>query len=73
MNATEKEIKICATSKRWWNVNIHERTKKVGREKLRRWTSGPGADVKALLNRGTGQSMRDIYRDYLQTIRGADV
>jgi len=33
LNATAKEIRICAKSKRWWNPDIKERRQAVGREK----------------------------------------
>jgi ribosomal protein L10 len=36
IDATAKKITICAQSKRWWNADIRERRKAVGREKRRR-------------------------------------
>jgi hypothetical protein len=33
LNSTANMISICAKSKRWWNAEIEERSKAVGREK----------------------------------------
>jgi len=36
LDTTAKNIKICARSKRWWNADINERTRMVGRVRRRR-------------------------------------
>jgi len=47
LDATAKKIRICAKSKRWWNADIRERRKAVGREKRRRRNSEEAAKAKA--------------------------
>jgi len=49
LDATAKKIRICAKSKRWWNADIRERRKAVGREKRRRPNSEEAAKAKAEL------------------------
>ena len=36
LDAKAKKIRICTRSKRWWNADIKERTRTVGRERRRR-------------------------------------
>ena len=36
LDTTAKKIRICAKSNRWWNPDIWERRKAVGRQKRRR-------------------------------------
>jgi len=50
-DAMAKKIRICATSKRWWNADIRERRKAVGREKRRRRNSEQAAKAKAELQK----------------------
>jgi hypothetical protein len=33
LDATALKMRICATSKRWWNADIKERRRMVGRER----------------------------------------
>jgi len=47
VDATAKKIRICAKLKRWWNTDIRERRKAVGREKGRRRNSEEAAKAKA--------------------------
>jgi hypothetical protein len=54
LNAAAKKIRICARSKRWWNADIKERRKAVGREKRRR-NSCEGARAKAKLQNSIRQ------------------
>jgi hypothetical protein len=39
LDATAKKIRICASSKRWWNAGTKERRRTVGRESRRSWNS----------------------------------
>jgi len=72
LNATAKRTGICARSKRWWNADIKERRKVVGREK-RRLNSEEAARAKAKLQKSIRQSKSKIWSDYLQNLRGAEV
>jgi hypothetical protein len=72
LNVTAKKIRICARSKRWWNADIKERRKAVGREKKRR-NSGEAARAKAKLQKSIWQSNSKIWSEYSQNLRGADV
>jgi hypothetical protein len=72
LNATAKKIRICARSKRWWNADIKERRKAVGREKRRR-NSGEAARAKAKLQKSIRQSKSKMWSEYLQNLRGAEV
>jgi len=73
LDATAKNIRICAKSKRWWNADIRERRKAVGREKRRRLNSEEAAKAKAELQKFIQQSKRTMWSEYLQNLRGADV
>jgi len=73
LDATAKKIRICAKSKRWWNADIRERRKAVGREKRRRRNSEEAAKAKAELQQSIRQSKRKIWSEYLQNLRGAEV
>jgi hypothetical protein len=64
LNATAKKIRICARSKRWWNADIKERRKAVGREKRRR-NSGEAARAKAKLLKSIRQSKSKMWSEYL--------
>jgi len=72
LNATAKKIRICAKSKRWWNADIKERRKAVGREKRRRNSEG-APRAKAKLQKSIRQSKGKMWSDYLQNLRGAEV
>ena len=47
LDTTANMIRFCTKSKRWWNANIRERRKSVGREKRRRRNLEEAAKVKA--------------------------
>ena len=68
LNATAKEIRICAKFKRWWNADIKERRKVVRREK-RRWNSEGAGRAKAKLQKLIQQSKGKMWSDYLQNLR----
>jgi len=53
-----KKIRICAISNRWWNADIKERGRTVGREMRRRWNSKEVARAKAEVQKSIGQSQR---------------
>jgi len=72
LNTTAKKIRICARSKRWWNADIKERRKVVGREKRKR-NSEEAARVKAKLRKSSRQSTSKMWSESLQNLRGAEV
>jgi len=51
LDAMAKKIRIGAQSKRWWNANIMERRKVVGRVTRRRWNPEEAARAKAELQK----------------------
>jgi len=73
LDATAKKIRICAKSKRWWNADITERRKAVGRDKGSRRNSEEAAKAKAELQKLIRQSKRKMWSKYLQNLRGAEV
>jgi len=73
LNATGKKIRICAKSKSWWNTDIRERRKAVGREKRRKQNSEEAAKAKAELQKSIRQSKRKMWSKYLQNLGGAEV
>jgi len=73
LNSTAKKIRICARSKRWWNADIKERRKAVGREKRRRQNSEETARPKAELQKSIRRSKSQMRSDYLQNLQGAEV
>jgi hypothetical protein len=72
LDAAAKKIRICARSKRWWNADIKERRRTVGRERRRRRNSDDAARAKAELQMSIQQSKRKMWGDYLQNLRGAE-
>ena len=72
-DATAKKIKICATSNRWWNADIKDRTRTVARERTRGRNSEEAALANAELQTSMWRSKRDRLSNYLQTLRGAEV
>jgi hypothetical protein len=71
-DATAKKIRIGAKSNRWWNADIRQGRKAVGREKRRRRNSEEAAKAQAELQRSIRQSKRKIWSEYLQNLRGAE-
>jgi len=51
LDTTAKKIRICARSNRWWNADIKERRKTVGRGRRRRRHSEEAARAKAELQK----------------------
>jgi len=62
LNATAKKIRIWARSKRWWNTDIKERRKAVGREKRRR-NLEEAARAKAILQKPIRQSKSKMWSE----------
>jgi hypothetical protein len=56
LDAMAKKIRICARPKWWWNADIKERRRTVGRERMRRWHSEEAAQAKAELQKSIRQS-----------------
>jgi hypothetical protein len=73
LDATAKKIKICAKSKRWWNADIRERSKPVGREKRRRRNLEEAAKAKTELLKSIRQFKRKMRSEYLQNLGRAEV
>jgi hypothetical protein len=73
LDPTTKMITICAKLKTWWNADIRERRKEVGREKRRRRNLEVAAKAKAELQRLNRHSKRKMWSEYLQNLRGAEV
>jgi hypothetical protein len=73
LNTMAKKIRICARSKKWWNADIKERRRTVGREKKRRRHLEEAAREKAELQKLIGQYKRTLWGDYLQNLMGAEV
>jgi len=73
LDATAEKIRICANLKRWWNADIRERRKAVGRKKRRRRNSEEAAKAKAELQKSIRQSKRKMWTEYMQNQRGAEV
>jgi hypothetical protein len=46
LSPTAKKIRICTKANRWWNADIKERRKAVGRENMRRRNSEDAAKAK---------------------------
>jgi len=72
LDATAKKIRICAKSMRWWNADIKQRRKAVGREKTK-WNSDEAASMKAELQRSIRRSNSGMWSDSIQNLRGAEV
>jgi len=72
LDATAKKIRICARSKRWWNADIKERRRTVGRERRRTRHSDEAARAKAELQKLIRQSRREMWSGYLKNLRGAE-
>jgi hypothetical protein len=62
-NATAKKIRICARSKRWWNADIKERRRTVGRERRRRRHTDEATRATAQLQMSIRQSKRRMWGD----------
>jgi len=73
VDSTTKKIKICGKSRRWWNADIRERRKAVGRERRRRRNSEEAGKATAELQKSLRQSKRKMLSEYLRIRRGANV
>jgi hypothetical protein len=56
LDTTAKKIRICARSKRWWNADIKEKRRTVGRERRRRRHSEEAARAKAEIQKSIRRS-----------------
>jgi len=72
LDATPKEIRICARSKRWWNADIEQRRRTVGRERRRRRHLEDAAQAKADLQKLIRLFKRRIWADHLQNLSRAE-
>jgi hypothetical protein len=72
-DCTARKIRICAKLKRWWNADIRERRKAVGREKRRRQNLEEAGKMKAEFQKSIQQSKRKMWSEYLQNLTGAEV
>ena len=73
LNTTAKKLRICDKLKRWWNADIKDRREAVAREKRRRQNSEEATLAKAELQKSIWQSQSQMWSDYLQNLRGAEV
>jgi len=73
LDATAKQITICAHSKRWWNGHIEEKRSQLVREKRRRRTSAATAQAKAKLQKSFCRAKDKMWNDNLNYLRGAEV
>jgi len=73
LDATAKKIMICARSKRWWNADIKEGRRTVGRERRRKRHSEEAGRAKAALQKSIRQSNRRMWDDYQHNLRGAEM
>jgi len=73
LDATAKKLSICARSKRWWNIDIKEGRRTVGRERRRRRNSEEAAQANPELQKSIWQSKRKMWDDHLQNLRVAEV
>jgi hypothetical protein len=73
LKAPGKKISMCARLKTWWNADITERRRTVGRERRRRQNSEEAAWAKGKLQKVIRQSERKMWDDYLVNLRGAEL
>ena len=73
LDAMAKKIRICSRSKIWWNADIKERRRTVGRERRRRCHWEEAARAKAELQKSIRRSKREMWSNYLKNLRGAEV
>jgi hypothetical protein len=74
LDVIAKKIRICTKSKRWWNEDIKARRKTLGQEKRRHGRHSEGlARTKAELQKSVRKSKSQMWSDYLQNLRGAEV
>jgi len=71
LDAKAKRITICARWKRWWNGEIREMQRPLGRGKRTERRSKVAACAKAELQKSISQSKSLMWDDYLQNLRGA--
>jgi hypothetical protein len=69
LDVTEKKIRFCAKSKRWWNGDIQARRKTLGQEQRRRGHHSQGAArAKAELQKSIPKSKSPMWSCYLQNL-----
>ena len=71
--ATGNKIRICGSSQRWWNAEMNERRRTVGRKSKGRRNQLEASQPKAELQKLIWQSKRIMWSDYLQTLRAVEV
>jgi len=72
-DAVAKKIRICATLMRWWNADIKERRKAVGREKRMRQNSEKPAKLNAELQNSIRLTKSEIWCEYFKNQRVAEI
>jgi hypothetical protein len=72
-HAKAKKIEICAGSKRWWNCEIKERRRELGRKKGSGRRSEAAARAQAELQMSIRQSKSRMWNDALQNLKGGEV
>ena len=73
LDTTAKIFRICARSQGCWNTNIREQSRTAGRDRWRRRDSGKTAWAQAEHQNLIRLSKRRQWRDFLHTLRGAEV
>ena len=77
LNQHCKVATICARSKRWWNDEIREKRKTLGRT-TRRWKREGGGyaevkEAKKILRRAIKKARRECWEDFLNQAEGDDI
>ena len=72
-----KVVSICARSKRWWNDDIREKRKSLGKA-VRRWKREGGGyaevkEAKKTLKRAIKKARRECWEDFLNRVEGEDI
>jgi hypothetical protein len=74
LDVTANTISICTKSKRWWNGDIKARRMTLGHEMRNRGRHSEEAGrAKAELRKSLRKSKSQMWSDYLQKLRGAEV
>jgi hypothetical protein len=77
LNKHAKKITLCARSKRWWNEEIAQRRRELGRAK-RRWRTRKGSrreakEAKRLWQKTIRNAKRQTWEDFLQNAKDEEV
>ena len=74
LDTTAKKMRICPKWKGWWNADIKVRRNAVrGEKRRRRWNSEEAGQEKAELQNSVRHSQSQMWSDYFQNLRGAEV